>query len=122
MNSALAYDNLRNVEIESVPLSKAGDVTFGEFDDNFFTEGGIPVMKTVPVAASEVTMTAGGTYDVANCVQTGYYTVDASSLPAGVTYENGVFTLTAEATGEFTFTVTSTLNTSLTQTVKVTIA
>lgn len=79
-------------------------------------------MKTVPVAASEVTMTAGGTYDVANCVQTGYYTVDASSLPAGVTYENGVFTLTAEATGEFTFTVTSTLNTSLTQTVKVTIA
>ena len=121
-NSALAYENLRNLEIESVPLSKAGDVTFGEFDDNFFTEGGIPVMKTVPVAASEVTMTAGGTYDVANCVQTDYYTVDASTLPAGVTYENGVFTLTAEATGEFTFTVTSTLNTSLTQTVKVTIA
>ena len=122
MNTALVFGELRNLKIESVPLSEAGDVEFGAFNDYFTTEGGIPVMKTVPVAASEVTMTAGGTYDVANCVQTGYYTVDASTLPAGVTYENGVFTLTAEATGEFTFTVTSTLNTSLTQTVKVTIA
>lgn len=122
--SALTYDtNSQNMKtFQPVALSAAGDVEFGAFNDYFTTEGGIPVMKTVPVAASEVTMTAGGTYDVANCVQTDYYTVDASTLPAGVTYENGVFTLTAEATGEFTFTVTSTLNTSLTQTVKVTIA
>lgn len=122
--SALTYDtNSQNMKtFQPVALSAAGDVEFGAFNDYFTTEGGIPVMKTVPVAASEVTMTAGGTYDVANCVLTDYYTVDASTLPAGVTYENGVFTLTAEATGEFTFTVTSTLNTSLTQTVKVTIA
>ena len=123
MVSKLTYgtDAKNMTDFKTVALSAAGDVEFGAFSDFFTTEGGMPVMKTVPVAASEVTMTADSTYNVANCVQTGYYTVDASSLPTGVTYADGVFTLTAEATGEFTFTVTSTLNSSLSQTVSVTI-
>ncbi len=114
---------VKNIDVTSVALSAASGVEFADLGEYFTTsENGIPVMKTMPVAAAEVTMTKGTTYNVSDCVKTGYYTVEATELPSVVTYSDGVFTLTGEATGTFTFKVISSINSGAAQTVTVTIA